>query len=60
MVSSSKGKHFARIVKWRDEKGQHVGIVESQAGNLLGIYVFDKNKFGNRRTSLKMEDIEFF
>ncbi len=55
----NKGHHFAKIVRWKDDKGQHTGMVEGQAGGLLDIFVFNKEKFGNRRTSRKVEDIEF-
>ena len=53
------GRHFAKIVKWTDDRGLHRGIVEGQRDGFLDIYVFNKELFGNRRTSRKVEDIEF-
>ena len=55
----NRGSHFAKIVKWSDERGQHTGMVESQEGKLLSIFVFNKEKFGNRRTSREVESVEF-
>ena len=56
---NNKGHHFAKIVRWKDDKGRHTGIVEGQSGGLLSIFVFDREKFGNRRTSRKVENVEF-
>ena len=56
---NKRGKHFAKIVRWKDSKGLHTGIVEGQSSGLLRIFVFNKEKFGNRRTTRKVGDIQF-
>ena len=55
-----KGSHFAKIVKWSDSKGTHLGIVEGQRGQDLSVFVFNKENFGNRRTTVVLEQVEFY
>lgn len=55
-----KGKHFSKIVKWTDDRGTHLGIVEGQRGQNLCVFVFDKEEYGNRRTSIKPEEVIFY